>query len=153
MTVIQFLIAYITVIGTAMVYAILAVYFLIYKLEIPFIEQFKIDQKREWPWKTDQHLEYRKIIMNGIRRTTFNSIVVNFVCLALYAWCYDWEFPWSFDPESIPESSTILIQILFFIICEDFCFYFSHRALHSKLMYKLIHKQHHEFAHSISLAS
>jgi hypothetical protein len=38
MTVVQFLIMYITVIGTALVYAILAVYYVIYKLEIPFLE-------------------------------------------------------------------------------------------------------------------
>ena len=53
LTVVQFLITYVTVIGTVLVYAILGVYYVIYKLEIPFIERFKIDKDKEWPWKTN----------------------------------------------------------------------------------------------------
>jgi hypothetical protein len=92
------------VIGTILVYAILSIYYAIYKLEIPFIEQFKIDKEKDWPWKTDQYYNYRKIIINGLKRTTFNSTVINFLCMSLYAWVYGWEFPWSFDPETIPNS-------------------------------------------------
>lgn len=144
-----------TVIGTILSLFILAIYYVIYKLQLSSIEQYKVEKNKEWPWKTNltNYLAWRKLVINGLFRTVFNSIVVNFMCLTFYAWCYGWEYPWSFDPKTIPDGLTMTLQILFFIICEDFCFHFSHRALHWKPLYRLFHKQHHEFTFSAAIAS
>lgn len=128
-----------SIIGTVLMLVILGLYYIIYKLEIPFIEQYKVEKNKPWPWKTEYYA-WRKTILHGIYRSVFNSIFVNFFCLSIYAWAYDWEFPWSFDPETIPDALTMMSQILFFIICEDFIFHFSHRFLHWKPIYKHLHK-------------
>ena len=96
-----------SIFGTVLMLATLGVYYCIYKMEFPFIEQFKVEKNKPWPWKTD-YPAWRRIVVAGIYRSIFNSIFVNFICLSFYAWCYDWEFPWSFDPEQIPDGLTMM---------------------------------------------
>lgn len=86
-----------SIIGTLITLIILVIYYVVYKLEFSFIEQFKVEKKKKWPWKTDYNA-WSKVVINGLFRTVFNSIFVNSICLTFYAWCYNWEFPWSFDP-------------------------------------------------------
>lgn len=131
-------------------------YWLLYRGEYAFFEQYKVEKDAPWPWKQDP-VAWRKMIKKALAYCIFNNVIMNFLCLTFTSWCYNWQLPWRFDVESTPDAWELTRHFFILIIVEDFSFHLSHIMLHSKHkwfpMYQLIHKQHHEFMHPVSIAS
>lgn len=152
----QFFIGYIICLGTTMILALNALFWLIYRGEYQFFEQFKVEKDYPWPWKLDPE-GWRKLVIRGTKQCIFNNIFLNAVCLTGTAWMYNWQIPWRMDVASLPDSWEMVRHMLILIFCEDLAFHLTHRMLHCKdkrfPLYQWIHKQHHEFMHPVSIAS
>jgi hypothetical protein len=64
-------------------------YWIIYRGEYAFFEQYKVEKDTPWPWKTDP-VGWRKLIKKAVLCCIFNNIFMNFLCLTFTAWCYNW---------------------------------------------------------------
>lgn len=139
-----------------MILLINLVFWAIYRLEIPFIEQFKVEKNQPWPWNADP-VGWRVQVKKAIKQLIFNAVFVNFLGLVFTSYMHNWQLPWRMDIESLPSAWEMVKQIGIVCLMEDFAFHFSHRTLHCKSkyfpMYQMIHKQHHEFNHPVSIAA
>ena len=61
----QFFIGYIIFLGTSMILSLNAIFWLIYRGEYAFFEQFKVEKDYPWPWKIDP-VGWRKLIKRGL---------------------------------------------------------------------------------------
>ena len=78
-----------SVLGTSYLPLINGFYFTLYYLEIPFLEQFKVQKGKLWPWKKEPH-RWRQILVNAFSRAFFNNIVVIMIGLTGLCYMYDW---------------------------------------------------------------
>lgn len=126
----------------------LLIYMVIYKMNHPFLEQYK-DSDRPWPWVYDP--DFKEKIAKGIKTVAFN----NFVLSPLFA-IFMMKIG-SIETRNlaheIPSIWVYIAQVLFMMVCEDFAFYHTHRLLHHPKLYPYIHKKHHEFYDTIALSS
>lgn len=126
------------------------VWILIYKLEHPFFEQYKIEKDKQWPWKKDREAWMLKL-RSAIANVLFNSLITNALTLGVYFWASGWHFKFmDMRTETVPTPLEFAKQLVVLVICDDFCFYWCHRLLHVRHewmpLYQLIHKKHHEFS-------
>ena len=126
----------------------LIIYLIIYKMNHPFLEQFK-DTDRPWPWNYDP--EFRSKIIKAIKLVSLN----NFVCAPMFVLinCSTGMLRGRTKMEEIPSFPVYMSQIVFMMFCEDFAFYHGHRLLHHPKLYPYIHKIHHEWYDTICLSS
>ena len=72
----QFFIAYILGLGAGSILQLNMIYYVLYRFEFPFIEQFKCVSD-PWPWKTDPE-GFRKQAIKGLVQCMFNNTVIAF---------------------------------------------------------------------------
>ena len=124
------------------------VYYILYKNQIPFFEQFK-DNDREWPWEYDP--EFKEKVIKAIKLVVFNNAVISPI-FALVNVCTGL-LSLKTEHSQLPSFPVFLCQMVFMMFCEDICFYHSHRFLHKPWIYPHIHKIHHEFYDTICISS
>jgi len=130
-----------------------AIMYVIYSLNHPFFEQFKV-QKKVWPWldeNKETREQWRSLVNRALLVVTFNEFIIVPVMIYL-------NFPItslrnSYDIQQLPEWYTSVWQICVCMMCEDTLFHFSHRLLHHRSVYGYFHKLHHEYKTTIGLAS
>ena len=122
-------------------------YFVLYGLQLPFFEQFKVNNL-EWPWIEDNERFWKlfKLAMKNYVINLFFIFPVFFVILSQFVQAET-------DPAKLPSIPVFFGQIYFSALIEDFFFYWGHRIMHHPYLYKRIHKVHHEFHNVICIAS
>lgn len=126
----------------------LLLYYVIYHVEHPFFEQYKINDL-DWPWYSDPN--WSKKCKEALLVTLKN----NFIWAPLFSGflAYGGLGKGLCSTADIPEYHVFLAQVLFFIMVEELAFYTVHRIIHLPCLYSKIHKVHHEFYDTISLAT
>ncbi len=84
--------------GPVSIIGLNCVYWVIYRSEIPWIEQFKVNKTEPWPWKKGEGTpegeenarQWRKFIIKSIKNIVFNGVISNFVLMVSLAWMYNW---------------------------------------------------------------
>ena len=139
------------------------IYFIIYHLEWPFFEQYKVNST-PWPWQVDTTTEegrdalskWRWFALKSTLTAQFNSWLGSSVNIFFWAFASNWQMPWVFHPNQYPSPWTMFLQIVFIMITEDFGFYWGHRICHFSHpwfnLYKWIHKKHHEYSLPIAVS-
>jgi hypothetical protein len=62
-----------------------AVYLWIYRAEIPFLEQYKVEKDVPWPWKVEgKYEEWKALVIKSFIQCMFNNTVINVGMLLLY---------------------------------------------------------------------
>jgi len=125
------------------------VMWVVYKLESPFFERYKVHDK-EWPWKKNLE-EWHKLIKETIFYLFINHVI--FLPLFLIPYYYKNEAISRIDYQTLPGSFEVIIQTVFFMIVEDASFYWFHRFLHMDFIYPYIHKLHHKYVNTVSIGS
>lgn len=97
-------------------------FMLLYTLDIPFFEQFKISRK-PWAWKNDP-AAFRELLLAAVKATAFNLILT--VPLAYFNYETSVKFGYSASLKTFPSTSSIALHILAFMVIEDAMFYMSH---------------------------
>lgn len=125
----------------------------IYWLDHPFFEQFKVDAK-PWPWKSTAPVreEYFSLVKKTIPLLLLNQSIISPV-LAWFSWEDARKRGITASLDSVPQWYTTIWQIAFFMVVEDTLFYWAHRMLHHPKLYPYIHKIHHQYRQSIGIAS
>jgi len=85
----QFFTFYVCTLGITTILAINALYWVIYRNEWEFFEQYKVEKDTPWPWKTDP-VAWRKLVKKAVIQCIFNNTIMNFLCLTFTAWMYNW---------------------------------------------------------------
>ena len=121
-------------------------YATLYKLQLPFIEQFRaIDI--DWPWiENPEH--FKKHFPKAVK-----SYLINITSAVAYNQLIGLIRTPSLDPINKPTFPGFMWQFVVCILLEDFFFYWSHRLLHHPLLYARVHKQHHECYNIIHLSA
>lgn len=125
----------------------------IYYIDWPYFEQFKISHK-QWPWRDTDPIvrqQYWSLVKKSFVNLFINSYVVSPI-LFMAGWQRA-EPLTSVELSEVPHWYTTAWQVLVFMLIEDTLFYFAHRALHHPAIYRHIHKRHHEFKQPIGIAS
>jgi len=125
------------------------IYFVIYKIESPFFEQFKTNSE-PWPWNSDKK-EWMKLLKSTVCILFINQFIIMPIISAISNL---WKAPlMRADYESLPSPLEIIKQHLIFYVCTDLVTFIIHYFLHLKCLYPLIHKVHHDHKITISIAS
>lgn len=101
---------------------------LIYHLEVPFFERYKINSE-PWPWKKDKKL-WKEFLCKSILLVSFNMLVTFPLASLGDLYFSDWKIKFTISAETLPNTSTLVASIIFMMVCEDFSFHFSHKFLH-----------------------
>jgi len=125
------------------------VMWIIYKLESPFFERYKVHDK-EWPWKRNAE-EWRKTLKETIMYLFVNQVLI--MPLLVLPNYINNEALFRVDFESLPGLFEVIMQTVFFMIVEDTSFYWIHRFMHMDFIYPYIHKIHHKYVNTVSIAS
>lgn len=145
-----FVFLYPIIIHEILYFSVNAVYFVLYRFEFKFFEQYRLN-KEDWPWKTNKQ-EFIAQLIRSAEIILFNQLAI--IPILSYINIYLAKSnKLRIDSESFPSILEIVWQCLFCMILEDFAFYWSHRFLHWKPLYPYIHKVHHEFKYTLSFAS
>ncbi len=122
---------------------------IIYKLDHPFFERYKVHDKA-WPWKKNLE-EWHKTLKETIIMIFINHVIIlPFVLLPNYI---SNESISRTDYNSLPSCLEVLLHTIFFMIVEDSSFYWIHRLLHMDFIYPHIHKVHHKFVNTVSIGA
>jgi sterol desaturase/sphingolipid hydroxylase (fatty acid hydroxylase superfamily) len=123
------------------------VYFLIYHMNNPFFEQFKISDT-PYEWETDKE-KWRESFNTLIKSNLIISLI--YLPIAVLPNLFNNEAQYRMDYESFPTMIESMTHFLFCHITAEFFFTFTHYLFHTKYLYKFFHKVHHEFREPISL--
>ena len=64
----------------------------IYKLELPFFENYKIQKDKQWPWKqSEEDGNWTELLMKTIKVTLFNNLILAPSLLYLNAYLSEFE--------------------------------------------------------------
>eukprot|EP00347_Sterkiella_histriomuscorum_P015948 403355075 len=127
------------------------IFWIIYHLELPFFEQFKI-YDGDWPWKEDPQA-WRELLIKSFKLVGFNNFVVIPVALYIITLKDNYQIKYSFEIEDLPNSFTLAWQMFFCMIVQDFFFFLSHWFLHKPYFYKRIHKIHHQYNQTVGFSA
>ena len=123
-------------------------FFIIYKLNLNFFENYKIEKKKLWPWREN----YSNFISQFKKSLIFVSINVSISILFNVVVGLTKKLEYKYEVRNFPSTIEILVHLFFFMIVEDFAFYFTHRMFHNPMIYQKFHKIHHEYKHTISFS-
>lgn len=128
---------------------VVIVFGVLYKLQIPFIENFKTNPNCPWPWNSEDpkvqadHWERTKQSLRWLAAVQTVSFLVSSVADASSM---------NHHPDNIPEWYISMFQCVVGTFMYDFCFYWAHRLMHTKYLYRF-HKQHHSYKNNDVLAA
>lgn len=155
----EFLLSSLTPITVYTIYSL--VMLPIYYMQHPFLEQFKIQRDRSWPW-----LDEREHVRRQFWKLTFRSVKFTlcnlFVLLPLMAISKiilsnitGTEDPNLFqtDPEHWPTLMENTRNMILLALFHEFGFYSTHRIMHTYPSLYKYHKVHHEYKMNTTLAS
>ncbi|CDW77386.1 sterol desaturase family protein [Stylonychia lemnae] len=126
-------------------------FWIIYHIEHPFFEQYKI-YDGQWPWKEDLN-EWKELLRKSYTVVGINNFIVIPIAQMIVTIKDDYQVRYSFEMEDLPDWKTILWQILFSMWIQDFFFTASHWLLHKPFFYKKIHKLHHQYNQTIGFSA
>lgn len=121
----------------------------IYVSKIPFLERYRVNPTKPWPWEEDP-VKWKLVINKTLKSLLITHFILVPAATGLEAYL---GVPYKVSIEQWPSALEMVTQIVFFMLCEDFSFYWGHRILHHKSLYPKIHKIHHEYNNPISLSS
>ena len=82
--------------------ALCSVYYFLYHFEFAFIEQYRIEKDKPWPWYIDEEAHRTKVI-KALKWVLFNNIFTNAIISIVYAYFYNWSFTFiDIRPETVP---------------------------------------------------
>ena len=116
----------------------------VYKIKSPFLERYKVQKDKKWPWDEDAKAWY-ETLNKTLGVVLFNNLIIVPAVLFINVLINDFKVAHSFKVEDLPTAWTYVWQLYFCIIGEDMVFTLSHRLLHSRLIYKHVHKLHHTY--------
>eukprot|EP00347_Sterkiella_histriomuscorum_P018018 403347100 len=131
-----------------------SMYVIIYKLNLPFFEQYKVNSEL-WPWQEqseEKKKEWKLLKWKLIRNIPYIYFVILPPIYILGAYNNKWESLFRMELESFPGPKEICIQLLFCTICEDLSFHLIHKIMHLKYIYPYVHKKHHEVRLNVAAA-
>lgn len=134
--------------GVVVFFSMLFIFYVIYRLEHPFFEQFK-SNKLDWPWYSDPNWDAKW--RHAMNVTLKNNFIWAPAFSGLLA--YGGFGKGRTTTAEIPSFPVFLAQILFFILVEELVFYIIHRIMHHPKLYPKLHKIHHEFNNAVTLAA
>lgn len=141
--------------STAVLVLLNAAFYVLYKLELPAVEQFRVTTARPWPWRSASAAErarFAAAVRGGAALSALNVALT--VPLGWVSYAGAVRLGYSGEAETFPGAATMAWQLLVFILIEDTLFYWSHRLLHSvPFLYAHVHKVHHRFTHTVSIAA
>ena len=85
----QYFAIFVVYLGVSMIIELNLVYWVIYRLELPFFEQYRVFKEEPWPWKADPE-GWRQKIIKAFLYCVFNNFFVNIGMLVIYSWLYNW---------------------------------------------------------------
>ena len=102
---------------------------MIYRLQWPFFEQFKISDKR-WPWLGDEVTRdaFRKLSVSSVWYYLFNNVVLIPALTVASDKVFRVETP-HLDA-AWPSVGSMLVQNVMMTVVHEFFFYWAHRILH-----------------------
>lgn len=133
--------------GIPAVLIVYGYYFILYRYQFPFMEQFKINNL-PWPWQENPKT-WSLYIRDALKTAAFNQFVI-FPAI-LFPFLYF--FRPNTDHQKVPNFADFILHGLVMTCLEDFLFYWIHRMLHLPLFYKHIHKKHHKHFNVINISS
>lgn len=123
-------------------------FFLIYSLNLPFFEQFKITNE-PWPWEEDQE-KWRMDLLRSAKLFALTMLsMITLTSVSTYAGMINFQF----DEISYPGAAKNCAHLMFCVLIDDSLLYWLHRAVHLPLLYEKFHKPHHTFKNTISLTT
>lgn len=128
------------------------IFWLIYRVESPFFEQYKIRPEDKWPWQADPKA-WSELIRKTIMLVLFNTLVVSPCTVYVFAALEDFKMKHTMSVEDLPDKFTLIWQLYFCIIAEDIAFSYAHRLLHKPFFYKHIHKVHHTYVQQVAICA
>lgn len=129
-------------------------YLILYALEIPFFEKFRVNTDHSWPWKDPSYAIRKKFWKDcrvAVFLTFFNLICVGFP-LALFGYDTMMAFGTQTDASSIESTLYLAMKVFIAMIVDDAIFYTGHALLHTKMLYAPIHKMHHNWNYTLAIA-
>lgn len=73
-----------------------SIYLIIYKMESPFFEQYKIQKNERWPWCKDKK-EWKVLLIDTFKILVFNNLVLVPILLFFGMYMSDFEESHSLD--------------------------------------------------------
>jgi len=148
---------YVGVVGSMLVHTsafivMNTVMYVIYKMNHPFFEQFKV-QKKSWPWQrgSKEREEWYALVIKALKLIAFNELIVVPILFTLnYPTTKKFN---SMKIEDLPSWTTSLWQICLCMVIEDTSFYWLHRFMHWAPIYGRFHKVHHQYKTTVGIAS
>ena len=128
------------------------VFLVLYKMQSPSIEQYKVIKDEKWPWFEDPEA-WQNTLRKTLATVIFNIVVLQPIFFTGLILLFDTRVPYGYTQETLPTVSTLIWQIAFCIYIEDIGQSVTHMMLHSRLLYGRFHKQHHLYNHTVSIAS
>jgi len=137
---------------------------LIYYLQLPLFEQFKIQQDHPWPW-LDKREDVRQAFWKLSTRSLKLSLLNIYILLPLMTISKIWLFgmmtdgslaessSFHTDDESWPSVMKNCSDMILLAVLHEFGLYFTHRLMHTYPSLYKYHKVHHEHKHNTTLAS
>lgn len=127
-------------------------YAVLYGMEIPFIEQYKILKDEKWPWKQDKE-EWHKLLKKSIMVVGFNELVIFPRMVYILGLSGGFKTKQAFAIEELPSMWTMLYQYIFMMYGDCVGFSITHRILHHPFFYKRVHKLHHQYNQAIAISA
>lgn len=129
--------------------AFLALFSLMYTLNIPSIEKYKANNE-PWPWDSNPNL-HKQEMKKMLKRTLINIVIIG-PGLGLLFFKLGF-LRMSLDFKQLPTISEFLFQFGFCFLMADFVFYWVHRLLHHPSLYQYWHKTHHESKNTVAMSA
>jgi len=123
----------------------------LYWLQIPYIEQFKIDKTKQWPWLSSNPQERSDFKKLAWRNALF--VLGCQVCFTLPTTFIGYNPRMDFRSETIPPWYESMLKVFVAMNIYFVGFYWSHRLLHVKWLYGRFHKMHHAMKPSLGIVA
>lgn len=117
-------------------------FFVLYSLQLPWIEEYKIMKDEKWPW-VQRADGWKAKLLVSLMRVSFNFLVMTPLSLYVLSMALKHQINYALKVEDLPSAWTLAWQILFCVYVEDVGFSIAHRLLHTPFLYKHVHKLHH----------
>ena len=91
----------------------------IYVSKIPFLERYRVNPTKPWPWEEDP-VKWKLVINKTLKSLLITHFILVPAATGLEAYL---GVPYKVSIEQWPSALEMVTQIVFFMLCEDFSFY------------------------------